>query len=137
MAKRGAFGVVEFGTSPTVVGELRNWNQTSEPNEIDTTVMGTGKARFIPGAIRDQVEVEIYFEDPEDAGQALIRTQNGSDTPQALALYPFGKTTGKAALTGIAYVMGANHSASADGAVEMTCTFTSDENGFTWGTVSP
>ena len=135
MAVRGALGVIEFGDTPTAVGEIRSWNQTAEPNEIDTTVMGTGNARFIPGAVRHQIEVELFFEDPEDAGQALIRSQNGVSTPQAVALFPFGKTTGKAQLTGNAYVMGANHSSAADGAVEMTCTFTSDEAGFTWGTV--
>lgn len=134
-AVRGAFGVVEFGDTPAAVGELRSWNQTAEPNEINTTVMGSGNARFIPGAVRHQVECEMFFSDPEDAVQALIRAQNGNSTAQSVALYPFGKTTGKAQLTGKAYVMGANHSSAADGAVQMTCTFTSDTAGLTWGTV--
>ena len=135
-AVRGAFGVVEFGDTPAAIGELRSWNQTAEPNEIDTTVMGSGNARFIPGAVRHQIECEMFFSDPADAVQVLIRSQNGSSTPQAVALYPFGKTTGKASLTGNAYVMGANHTSTADGAVEMSCTFTSDSAGFVWGTVA-
>ena len=135
MAKKAALGVIEFGDTPVAVGELRSWNQTDEPAEIDTTVMGTGNARFQPGARRHSIEVELFFEDPDDAGQALIRAQNGVDTPQAVALFPFGKTTGKAQLTGNAFVMGANHSGNADGAVEMTATFSGDEAGLTWGTV--
>ena len=135
MAKKAALGVLEFGDTPTAIGELREWNTTGEPAEIDTTVMGSGNARFQPGAIRKQVECSLFFEDPDDAGQALIRAQLGNDTPQTVSVYPFGKTTGKAVLSGKAFVMRENSSGAADGAVEMEALFSSDENGLTWSTV--
>lgn len=135
MAKKAAFGVLEFGDTPTVIGELRSWNSTAEPAEIDTTVMGSGNARSQPGAIRKGIECTLFFEDPDDAGQALIRAQLGNDAAQTVSLYPFGKTTGKAVLSGKAFVMRENSSGEADGAVEMEATFSADENGLTWGTV--
>ena len=137
MAKKAGFGVLEFGDTPVVIGELRSWTNTSEAAERDTTVMGAGNQRVEPGSISHRVECELYFEDPDDAGQALIRTQLGNETPQTLSLYPFGNTTGKAVLSGNAYVMTANSAGpeGADGSVEMSAAFAADDAGFTWGTV--
>lgn len=137
MAKKAGFGVIEYGDTPVVLGELRSWDSQNEAAERDTTVMGAGVQRIEPGSISYRVEAEVYFEDPDDAGQALVRTQLGNETPQALALFPFGKTTGKAQLTGNAYVMRANSSGpeGADGSVEMSVSFSADAAGLTWGTV--
>ena len=135
MAKKGAFGELAFGDTPSVVGELRSWDASNEAAEIDTTVMGSGNARFQPGAIRGQIEAEVFYEDPDDAGQALIIAQLGNDTPQTVSLYPFGNTTGKAVLSGKAFVMSNRFTANADGAVEMSLTLSGDENGLAWGTV--
>ena len=138
MAKKAGFGVVEYGDTPVVLGELRSWDTNQEAADRDTTVMGSGTARIEPGSITHTVEVELYFEDPDDAGQALLRTQLGNETPQDLGVYPFGKTTGKAALTGKAYVMRNNSSGpeGADGSVQMSVRFTSDAAGLSWGTVA-
>lgn len=134
MAKKAAFGAVQFGDTPLLVGELRGWDTGREPSEIDTTVMGTGNARFQPGAIRSTVTIRLFFEDPDDAGQALLRTEVGSDTPQVISVYPFGITTGKAYLTGNGFVMGENATGEADGAVEIEYSVSGDENGLAWAT---
>lgn len=134
MAKKAALGVIEFGDTPAAVGEIRSWNAPSEANEIDVTVMGTSYASFVPGTINARVECELFFEQA-DAGQALILAQLGADTPQALALYPQGKTSGLAQLTGSATVMSYNASGAADGAIEMQVTFAGDGAApLVWGT---
>ena len=126
MANKAALGVIEWGDTPVGMGSLRSWAAPSEAAEIDVTVMGTNYASFIPGTINARVETELFFEDPADAGQALILAQLGNDVPQALALYPFGKTIGLAQLTGKATVMSFSPTGSADGAVEMTVNFAGD-----------
>ena len=131
MAKKGALGTLSWGDTPAVVGELRSWRYADEPAEIDTTVMGTGNARFQPGARRHQVEIEVFFE-YADAGQALIIAQNGADTPQDIQLRPQGAGSGLPELTGKTYVLGYTTEAAADGAIEMTATLPSDENGLSW-----
>ena len=137
MAKKAGFGVLEFGSTPTVVGELRSWNVNQEAAERDTTIMGAGQQRVEPGSVSNRIEGTVYYEDPDDAGQALIRTNVGSETTQLVSLYPFGNTTGKAVLSGQAYVMRFNTSGpeGADGSVEADFLFTADAAGFTWGTV--
>lgn len=134
MAKKGAFGEIEFGASPLAVGELRSWNYSAEANEIDTTVMGTGNSRFQPGSIRSTYEVEVFYEQG-DAGQAALYSALGSDTPELTTLYPRGKTSGLPAWSGNFFVMGTVQQATADGAIEASLTLTSDENGVAIGVV--
>jgi len=126
MANKATQGIIEWGDTPVAVGELRSWSAPSEAAEIDVTVMGTDYASFIPGTINARVECELFFGSPEDAGQALILAQLGNDVPQTLALYPFGKGSTIAYLTGKATVMSFSPQASADGAVEMSVNFAGD-----------
>lgn len=131
MAKKGAFGIVTFGDTPSVIGEVRSWEQTAETTEIDTTVMGSGNASMIPGAKQQAISCELFFK-PEDAGQALLLAEYGSDTPQAILLQPFGVGTGLFQWSANGYVMSTTTRADADGAVEMSCTLTSDSGGGAW-----
>ena len=132
MASKGALGIIEIGASPAVVGELRNWRQPMDVTEIDTTIMGTDVARFIPGKRRDSVQCDVFF-DQSDAGQALILTNMGSDTTQAVSIFPQGKGSGLPVWNADCYIMGGEVSSEADGAVEFTgITFSSDENGGAW-----
>ena len=136
MANKAALGVIEWGDTPVAVGSIRSWSAPSEAAEIDVTVMGTNYASFIPGTINARVECELFFESPEDAGQALILAQLGNDVPQALSLYPFGPTIGLVELTGMATVMSFSPQGSADGAVEMTVNFSGDGAApLVWGTL--
>ena len=136
MAKKAVLGVIEYGDTPAIVGELRGWDVAREAAEIDTTVMNAGgNARFQPGAIRGTVTMRLFFEDPDDAGQALLRGQVGSDTPQDVSVYPFGNTTGKAYITGKGFVMSESSTGEADGAVEVEYTVSGDESGLAWQTV--
>ena len=125
MANKGSLGTIQFGDTPTAVGEVRNWSAPGEANEIDTTVMGTGYGSFVPGTITTRLECELFFE-YADAGQALILAQLGNDTPQDLVLFPQGAGTGLPQLTGKATVMSFSPSAAADGAIEMTANFAGD-----------
>ena len=125
MANKAALGVIEFGDTPAAVGEVRSWSAPGEANEIDTTVMGTGFASFVPGTINTRLECELFFEF-SDAGQALILAQLGNDTPQDVSLFPQGKTSGLPQLTGKATVMSFSPSGAADGAIEMTVNFAGD-----------
>ena len=134
MAKKGAFGVFEFGTSPAVIGELRTWNYSGEANEIDTTVMGTGNARTQPGSVAHTIDCDVFWEQA-DAGQLAVQAALGSDTPQAATLYPYGNTTGLQTLTGVFFVTSVTSTATADGAVEASYSLKADENGITYGTV--
>lgn len=131
MAKKASLGVIEFGDTPAAVGEVRSWRSTRAAAEVDTTIMGTGNARFQPGSIRNSVECDLFFEFA-DAGQALIRAQLANDTPQDVSLYPQGIGSGLPVLTGKAFVMNDDAEGQADGAIEMSATFQFDENGSTW-----
>ena len=133
-ADKGALGVIEIGSGPDVIGELRSWRQPMEVTEIDTTVMGTDLARFIPGKRRDSLNCDLFF-DHDDAGQALILAQMASTTPQTVAVFPVGKGSGLPQWSANCYIMGGEVSSEADGAVEFTgVTFSSDENGGSWTT---
>ena len=134
MAKKGAFGVFEFGTSPVVVGELRTWTYAGTASEIDTTVMGTGNARTQPGAVAHTINCDVFWESA-DAGQVAVQAALGSDTPQTATLYPYGNDSGKQTLTGAFFVNEVTSTAAADGAVEASYTLSADENGITYGTV--
>lgn len=134
-AYKGAFGVIEIGAAPAVIGEVRGWRQANEANEIDTTVMGSGNARMQPGSMRNGIEADLFF-DWADAGQALIWTDLGGETPVAVSLYPQGNTQALPVWTANCYVMQSNVEAAADGAIEMTATFSTDENGGAWGVVA-
>ena len=131
MADRAALGVIEFGDTPAAVGEIRSWNQPQEANEIDVTVMGTGNADFIPGAVRASLETELFFEFA-DAGQALALAQLGNSVPQAISLFPLGVGSGLPVLAGNATVMSYNAQGAADGAIELSITFSGDSDGLTW-----
>lgn len=131
MAKRGAFGTISIGGS--AVGQLRRISVGQEANEIDTTIMGSGNASQVPGAIRHNVEVDAFFESA-DAGQAAILTNLGSDTPVAIIVRPQGAGAGLVELTGNVFIMSRNLEWSADGAIELSFAATSDENGLTQGT---
>lgn len=133
MAKKASLGVIEFGDTPTAVGDLRNWRQVSAANEIDTTIMGTGNARIQPGAVRNSVECDLFFE-YSDAGQALIIAQLANDTPQTISLYPQGVGSTLPVLSGKVFVMNNDTSGQADGAIEMQATFQADEDGLAWTT---
>lgn len=135
MANKAAQGVIEWGDTPTAVGSIRSWSAPSEAEEIDVTVMGTNYGSFLPGTINARVETELFFESPEDAGQALVLAQLGNDVPQTLSLYPFGKASGLAYLTGKATVLSFSPQGSVDGAVEMTVNFAGDGAApLVWGT---
>jgi len=131
MANKAAFGVIEIGSGPTVIGQLRSWRQTEEATEIDTTVMGTGKASMIPGTIRDGVECDLFFE-YADAGQALILTNVGQEATQTISIYPRGVGSGNERWSAECYVMRRENNAAADGALEMTATFSTDSAGGAW-----
>lgn len=134
MAKKGAFGVLEVGATPNVIGEVRSWRQPNESNEIDVTVMGTGNASMIPGATRESMECDLFWE-YADAGQAYILANLGADSSHLVTLYPEGKGTGLPAWSGNCYIMSANPEAAADGAIEMNgCTFVTDSAGGSWST---
>jgi hypothetical protein len=131
MADRAALGVIEFGDTPAAVGEIRSYDAPSDANEIDVTVMGTGNAAFIPGAIRQALATELFFEFA-DAGQALALAQLGSSVAQTVSLYPLGVGTGLVWLTGKATVMSFNVQGAADGAIELSVNFSADSAGLVW-----
>lgn len=131
MADRAALGVIEFGDTPAAVGEVRSWTQPQEANEIDVTVMGTGNADFIPGAIRASLECELFFEFA-DAGQALALAQLGNSVPQQVSLYPLGVGTTLPVCKGLATVMSYSSQGAADGAIELSITFSGDSDGLIW-----
>ena len=132
MAKKAAFGIVRVDTTPQVVGQLRNWTQPNESNEIDATVMGTGNATMIPGSKREDLECDLFWA-YADAGQAFILANLGSDTAVPVELLPEGAGTGLPIWTANAYVMNATPQGAADGAIEMNgVRFVSDDAGGTW-----
>lgn len=133
MAEKACAGVIKIGSALDVIGDLRGWRQNSEANEIDTTVMGNCVSRFQPGSVRDSLEVDTYFL-PGDAGQALLYTQLGGDA-QSIEIFPLGEGAGQPKGAGSFYIMSRNVEASVDGAVEISMTLSSDENGITWNPV--
>jgi len=132
MAKKAAFGVIEIDATPLVIADVRSWSQPNESNEIDVTVMGTGKATMIPGTTSENVECDLFWV-YSDAGQAFILANLGNDVTYPVALYPEGKGSGLPVWNAACYIMNATPSGAADGAIEMTgVRFISDSTGGAW-----
>lgn len=129
MVKKAAFGVIEIGAAPAALGELRSWRIPETADEIDTSVMGTGNKRITPGAVGEQLEADCYFEDA-DAGQVLIVV--GDETPVLISIYPQGKGTGLPVAAGNFTFLSKTTEGEVSGAVDMTFTASSDEDGIAW-----
>ena len=128
MAKKAALGVIELGAAQAV-GDLRSWRYSETADEIDTTIMGSGNKRMQPGATGETIEVDCFFVDG-DAGQALAVT--GSETPVAIKLKPQGTGVGLPQMDGTFYVLSREITGEVSGAIELTFSASSDENGAAW-----
>jgi len=133
MAKKAAFGVVKINTGTLViVADLRDWEAPSESNEIDTTVMGTGKSSMLPGATSDNATLSLFWVFA-DAAQAYILANIGSETAVAVEVYPEGEGTGLPVWKASCYIMSATPQGAADGAVEMNnVRLVTDSAGAAW-----
>lgn len=140
MAKKGAFGVLKIGTptTPAIVSEIRSWRVNQEAGEIDTTVMGTGKASMIPAAVSETLEGDLFFE-YSDVQHAYMLANVGSETLIELELYPTGEdpASGNYQWSASGYLMSFTLEAAADGAVEANgFRFSTDSTGGTWAPVA-
>ncbi len=136
MAKKAAFGVLKLGTpdTPVVVADLRTWRVEQEANEIDTTVMGTGKGSMAPGAVMEALVADLFFEST-DAAQAYALANVGSEALVDVELYPIGETMGNPQWTAKGTLMSFSPEGAADGAMEVNgMRLVTDSNGGTWGT---
>ena len=136
MAKKGAFGSIEIGATPDVIGEISTMSLSQEFEEIDVTVMGTGNAANIPGVGTFRIEATVFYEQA-DAGQVAFLAALGSDAaPTQVIYYPEGKVTGKKSWTGNFFFMQYNTSQEATGAVQADMVMLNDGTGLTEGVVA-
>lgn len=129
MAKKGAFGEIELGAVPAVIGEVRRIAMRQSANEIDVTVMGSGFSALIPGTIQAGFDVDVFIEDG-DAGQDFVLNNLGSDTAVAFKYRPNGTGSGLPEWSGNVYVLGADIEQAADGAIEGTLSLPGDGTPF-------
>jgi len=130
MAKKGAFGTITIAAS--AVGEVSRISLSASAREIDTTIMGTGNARTIPGAVEFTLDADVFWE-TADAGQAALRGIIGSDSASAIVYHPLGAGATLPEWTGNVFIISYDIEQSADGAVELKFSSKSDENGLTYG----
>lgn len=113
MAERACNGVVEFGTAPQIVGELRGWDYNGTPDVLEASIMGACVKRQVFGAVEYAGSLRMYF-DHADAAQLLLKP-NAVDT---LSIKPQGTGSTLPQITGTARIGGFRKTGEVNGLIE-------------------
>ena len=114
-ALRACNGVVLFGVTPTIVGEVTAYSANAVADEVDTSSMGSCTASSIAGTKKTTGTVSMNW-DPDDVaqGQMLIGTIT------TLTIQPEGTGSGLSQLTSAsALVLQMNITAEVNGVVTL------------------
>jgi hypothetical protein len=96
----GYKGIVKVGATPTVMGEVQNFNIDHKADVLDTTALGSNGCRtFERGLSQWSVNMTANF-DPSDTGQALLSV----GATVAIELYVGGDATGNYKYSGSAVI---------------------------------
>lgn len=116
--KTGSEGTIKVGTD--LVGEVKSWSINVSDEVIDKSVIGTQWRKNAPMNIRGWSGSLEGFFDFADAGQTALVV----GTELQLNLYYEGETSSNNYLQGQAVITSMDRSASFDGMLEVTFSFT-------------
>jgi len=125
----GSNGVILVGSDQ--VAEVRNYSIESSADTIEDTSMGDNARTFKVGLTSFSGSCDVFFDDTDTSGQGAL-TVGSSVT---ISFQMEGNTTGDHKLSGTAIVTSRSISASFDGMVEASISFTGT-GALTEGTVA-
>ena len=113
----GKDGLVKIGSD--TLGELRTWSYSVSGEVIEDSVMGDTARTHKPGLTTRSGSAEAFWEEADTAQTALTA---GSEI--TLSFYPEGADTGDTYYSGSAIVTEVSSTATMDGMVEVSFSFT-------------
>lgn len=123
----GSEGIIKIGAN--TLGELRSYNYAETAGTIEDTTLSDTAKTYKAGQTSWSGSAEVFW-DESDAGQDALSA--GSEV--TISFYPEGASTGDVYRTGTAIVTEISVSASIDGMVEASFSFTGS-GAFTESTV--
>jgi hypothetical protein len=126
---KGSEGYVKVGAN--TVAEVRDWSLSESADTIETSSMGDAARTYTTGLTSASGSVSVHWDETDSTGQGAMTV--GSEV--TLNLYPEGSDSGDTYATLSAIITEAGVSASFDGLVEATFSFTAN-GAVTWGTVA-
>lgn len=126
---KGSEGYVKVGANTVL--EVKDWSLTESAETIDTTSMGDTARTYVPSLTTASGSISVHWDETDTTGQGAMTV--GAEV--TLNLYPEGDTSGDYFATCSAIITEAGKSASFDGLVEASFSF-SVNGAVTWGTVA-
>ena len=125
---KGSEGTVKVGTDQ--ISELKDWSLTETAETIDVTTMGDSARGFTPSLTAASGSFTAFWDETDTAQSALLV---GAEV--TLNVYPEGDTSGDTYGTMSAIITEVGKSATFDGMVEASFSFTVN-GAVTWGAVA-
>jgi hypothetical protein len=126
---KGSEGTVKVGTSS--ISEIVDWSLSESADVIDTSSMGDTARTFTSSLTTATGSISVRWDETDTSGQGAMTV--GAEV--TLNLYPEGADSGDTYATLSAIITEAGKSASFDGLVEASFSFTAN-GAVTWGTVA-
>lgn len=126
---KGSEGYVKVGSN--TVAEVRDWSLSESADTIETSSMGDAARTYTTGLTSASGSISVHWDETDSTGQGALTV--GSEV--TLNLYPEGADTGDTYATLSAIITEAGVSASYDGLVEASFSFTAN-GAVTWGTAA-
>jgi hypothetical protein len=117
---KGSEGVVKVGSN--TVAEVRDWSITISADTIEDTAMGDSARTYKPSLTSATGSISCYWDESDTTGQGAMTA--GSEV--TLNLYPEGDDSGDTYYTVSAIITEEGASASFDGMVESTFSFSAN-----------
>lgn len=115
---KGSEGVVKVGSN--TVAEVRDWSLTQSADTVEDTTMGDSARTHQPSLTSASGSISVYWDETDTTGQGAMTA--GSEV--TLNLYPEGSATSDKYYTMSAIITEESASASFDGMVEASFSFT-------------
>lgn len=117
---KGSEGVVKVGSN--TVAEVRDWSITITSDTVEDTTMGDSARTYKPSLTSASGSISAYWDETDTTGQGAMTA--GSEV--TLNLYPEGDTAGDTYYTFSAIITEEGASASFDGMVEASYSFSAN-----------
>lgn len=117
---KGSEGVVKVGSN--TVAEVRDWSITISSDTVEDTTMGDSARTYKPSLTSASGSISAYWDETDTTGQGAMTA--GSEV--TLNLYPEGDTAGDTYYTFSAIITEEGASASFDGMVEASYSFSAN-----------
>jgi len=117
---KGSEGVVKVGSN--TVAEVRDWSITITSDTVEDTTMGDSARTYKPSLTSASGSISCYWDETDTTGQNAMTA--GAEV--TLNLYPEGDTSGDHYYTASVIITEEGASASFDGMVERTFSFSAN-----------